>query len=152
MTAGNSARCGRICASLNNQNSDISSTSLVPRLEPNVGEAQSTDRFERKRFRGFPHVLNRRGSHWRRVALQHGRAGAKPRGNGRNSGRTEAHGGFIRELLAEQRCITLAEIQARLAERGVPVSIGPVHRLFPRHGIRRTKKPGTGMSRTGPTS
>ena len=40
---------------------------------------------------------------WRRLALQHGRAVAKPRGGDRHSGRIEAHGSFIKELLAGRR-------------------------------------------------
>ena len=32
---------------------------------------------------------------WKRLALQHGRAVAKPRGGDRHSGRIEAHGDFI---------------------------------------------------------
>jgi len=89
---------------------------------------------------------------WRRLALQHGRAVAKPRGGDRRSGRIEAHGSFIKELLAEQGDITLTEIQARLTERGVPVGIGTVHRFFARHGITRKKRSGTRSSKTGPTS
>jgi transposase len=53
---------------------------------------------------------------WRRLALRDGRAVAKPRGGDRHSGRIEAHGDFIKELLAEQGDITLTEIQARLTE------------------------------------
>ena len=74
---------------------------------------------------------------WKRLALQHGGAVAKPRGGDRHSGRIEAHGDFIKELLAEQGDITLTEIQARLTERGVPVGIGTVHRFFARHGMTR---------------
>ena len=89
---------------------------------------------------------------WRRLALQYGRAVAKRRGGDRHSGRIEAHGDFIKQLLAEQGDITLTEIQARLTERGVPVGIGTVHRFFARHGITRKKRPGTRSSRAGPTS
>lgn len=89
---------------------------------------------------------------WRRLALQHGRAVAKPRGGDRHSARIEARGDFIKELLAEQGDITLVEIQARLSERGTPVGIGTVHRFFARHGITRKKRPGTRSSKTGPTS
>ena len=89
---------------------------------------------------------------WRRLALQHGKAVAKPRGGDRHSGRIEAHGNFIKQLLAEQGDITLVEIQAQLTKRGAPVGIGTVHRFFARHGITRKKRPGTRSSRTGPTS
>lgn len=77
---------------------------------------------------------------WRRLALQHGRAVAKPRGGDRHSGRIEAQGDFIKELLADQGDITLVEIQARLNERGVPVGIDTAHRFFARHGITRKKR------------
>ena len=42
---------------------------------------------------------------------------AKPHGGDRHSGKIEAHGGFIRELIAEQGDMTLIEVQARLIER-----------------------------------
>jgi len=89
---------------------------------------------------------------WRQLAIQHGQAVAKPRGGDRHSGRIEAHGGFIRELVAEQGDMTLVEIQARLVERGVSVGIGTLHRFFARHGITRKKRPGTRSSKTAPTS
>lgn len=89
---------------------------------------------------------------WRRLALRHGRAVAKPRGGDRHSGKIEAHADFIKGLIAEQGDITLVEIQARLTERGVPVGIGTVHRFFARHGITRKKRPGTRSSRTDQTS
>ncbi len=89
---------------------------------------------------------------WRQLALKHGQALAKPRGGDRHSGKIEAHGGFIRELIAEQGDMTLVEIQARLIERGAVVGIGTVHRFFARHGITRKKRPGTRSSRTVPMS
>ena len=76
---------------------------------------------------------------WRRRALEHDQAVAKPRGGDRHSGKIEAHGGFIRELIAEQGDMTLFEVQARLIERGAPVGIGTVHRFFVRHGMTRKK-------------
>lgn len=88
----------------------------------------------------------------RQPALEHGQAVAKPRGGERHSGKIEAHGGFIRELIAHQGDMTLAEVQARLMERGPSVGIGTVHRFFERHGITRKKRPGTRSSRTVPTS
>jgi|TARA_B100000378_G_scaffold269684_1_gene258029 transposase len=89
---------------------------------------------------------------WRQRALELGQAVAKPRGGDRHSGKIEAHGGFIRELIAEQGDMTLVEVQARLMERGTSVGIGTVHRFFQRHGITRKKRPGTRSSRTVPTS
>lgn len=89
---------------------------------------------------------------WRHMALEHGQAVAKPRGGDRHSGKIEAHGDFIRGLIAEQGDISLVEVQARLIERGTSVGIGTVHRFFVRHGITRKKRPGTRSSKTAPTS
>lgn len=89
---------------------------------------------------------------WRQLALCHGRAIAKPQGGDRLSGRIEAQAGFILTLIQEQRDITLAEIQEKLAERGTPVEIGTVRRFFARHRITRKKRPGTPSNRTAPTS
>ncbi|SON58469.1 transposase (plasmid) [Hartmannibacter diazotrophicus] len=44
---------------------------------------------------------------WRQLALEHGRAVVKPRGGDRHSGKIEAQGGFIRELIAEQGAMIL---------------------------------------------
>lgn len=89
---------------------------------------------------------------WRQRALKHGQAVARPRGGDRHSGKIEAHGGFIRELIAKQGDMTLVEVQTRLMERGTSVGIGTVHRFFKRHGITRKKRLGTRSSRTVPTS
>ena len=89
---------------------------------------------------------------WRQRARELGQAVAKPRGGDRHSGRIEAHGGFIRELIAEQGYMTLAEVQARLIERGTSVGIGTLHRFFVRHGITRKKRPDTRSGKTAPTS
>ena len=89
---------------------------------------------------------------WRQLALKHGQAVARPGGGDRHSGKIEAHGAFIRELIAEQGDMTLVEVQARLIERGASVGIGTVHRFFVRHGITRKKRPGMRSSRTVPTS
>ena len=89
---------------------------------------------------------------WRQMALENGQAVAKPRGGDRHSGKIEAHGSFIRDLVAEQADLTLVEIQARLMERGTSVGIGTLHRFFVRHGISRKKRLATRSSRTAQTS
>lgn len=53
---------------------------------------------------------------WRRLALEHDRAVAKRRGGDQHSGKIEAHGDFIRALIAEQGDMILVEIQMRLIE------------------------------------
>lgn len=86
---------------------------------------------------------------WRRRALEHRQAVAKPRGGDRHSGKIEAHGAFIRELIAQQGYMTLVEVQAGLIERGAPVGIGTVHLFFVRHGI--TRKEDRARDRAGPS-
>lgn len=56
------------------------------------------------------------------LALQQGRAVAKPRGGDRHSGRIEAHGSFIKELLAEQGDITLSKVSPRPKEELLKLS------------------------------
>lgn len=76
---------------------------------------------------------------WRQDARQDGRAIAKPRGGDRLPSRIDAHGGFIRELVAKHSDMTLVEVQARLLEQGASFGISTLHRFFVRHGI--TRKP-----------
>ena len=47
---------------------------------------------------------------WRQLAREHGQAVARPRGGDRHSAKIEAHGAFIRSLVAEQADMTLVEI------------------------------------------
>ena len=85
---------------------------------------------------------------WRQLVLQHGRAVARKQGGDKRSSRIEAHADFLLVLVEDEGDPTLAEIQARLAERGTPVGIGTLHRFFARHGITRKKRPATRVSKT----
>jgi transposase len=89
---------------------------------------------------------------WRQLVLQHGRAVARKQGGDKRSSRIEAHADFLLGLVEDEGDPTLAEMQARLAERGTPVGIGTLHRFFARHGITRKKRPATRASRTARTS
>ena len=89
---------------------------------------------------------------WRQLALRHGRAVARKQGGDKRSGRIEAHADFLLALVENEGDPTLAEIQARLAERGTPVGIGTLWRFFARHGITRKKRPAMRASKTAPTS
>lgn len=89
---------------------------------------------------------------WRQLALRHGRAVAGKPGGDRRSVKTDAHADFILGLVAERGDITLAEMQAAMAERGSPVGMGTLHRFLARHAIARKKRPATRSNRTGPTS
>lgn len=89
---------------------------------------------------------------WRQMALVHGRAVAGKPGGDQRSSKTEAHSELIMAMLEENGDITLAEIQAELATRGVSVGIGTLWRFFDRHRITRKKSRVTRSSRTAPTS
>ena len=89
---------------------------------------------------------------WRQLVLQHGRAVARKQGGDKRSSRIEAHADFLLGLIEDEGDPTLAEMQARLAERGTPVGIGTLHRFFARHGITRKKRRATRASRIARTS
>jgi transposase len=76
----------------------------------------------------------------------------RKRGGDRLSGRIEAEAAFILERVAAKRDITLRELQAELAGRGVRVSIGALWRFFHRRQITLKKRPSMPPSRTVPRS
>jgi transposase len=73
-------------------------------------------------------------------------------GGDRRSGRIEAEAAFILNRVAARRDLTLAELQAELAARGVRVSRGALWRFFQRHAITLKKRPRMRQSRSAPTS
>jgi transposase len=89
---------------------------------------------------------------WRARQRDLGHARAKALGGDRRSGRIEAHSGLILELVAERPDITLAEIKAALAEKGIGVGIGTLWRFFERRRITLKKRRRMLPSRTAPTS
>lgn len=88
---------------------------------------------------------------WRQMALAHGRAVAGKPGGDQRSSKTEAHAGLIMAMLEENGDITLTEIRAGLAKRGIAVGVGTLWRFFDRHKITRKKSRATRSSRIGPT-
>ena len=76
----------------------------------------------------------------------------KAQGGDQRSHRIEAHAALIRAALEETPDITLAELRAYLAQRGVAASITALWRFFKRHGITRKKRPGMRSSRIVQTS
>jgi transposase len=74
------------------------------------------------------------------------------RGGDRLSGRIEAEAAFILERVSAQRDITLKELQAELAGRGVRVSIGALWRFFARRQITLKKRQSMPPSRIALTS
>ena len=76
----------------------------------------------------------------------------KAQGGDKRSHRIEAHAALIRAAVEETPDITLAELRAYLAERGVAASITALWRFFRRHGITRKKRPVTPSNRIAQTS
>lgn len=72
---------------------------------------------------------------WVRAWRERGNVAARPQGGDRRSHRIEAEAGFLLGEIERTPDVTLAELQARLAERGVPVGIGSLWRFFDRRGI-----------------
>jgi transposase len=89
---------------------------------------------------------------WRALERQQGDARPKALGGDRRSGRIEAHAGLILALVEDKPDMTLEELRAALAERGVSVGYGTLWRFFDRRGITRKKRLHTPASRTARTS
>lgn len=89
---------------------------------------------------------------WCAQLKQSGSVAPQKQGGDRRSGRIEAAAEFILNRVAARRDITLAELQAELASRGVQVSLGALCRFFQRHDITLKKRPRTQRSRSAPTS
>jgi transposase len=88
---------------------------------------------------------------WRARQRRHGNALPRKQGGDRRSHRIEAHAKTILGLLETARDITLAEMQAALAAKGVAVAIGTLWRFFDRRRITLKKRPRTPLSRTALT-
>ena len=89
---------------------------------------------------------------WRGLERQQGDARPKALGGDRRSGRIEAHAGLILALVEDKPDMTLEELRAALAGRGVSVGYGTLWRFFDRRGITRKKRLRTPVSRTARTS
>lgn len=89
---------------------------------------------------------------WRALERQQGDARPKALGGDRRSGRIEAHAGLILALVEDKPDMTLEELRAALAGRGVSVGYGTLWRFFDRRGITRKKRLRTPASRTARTS
>jgi transposase len=80
-----------------------------------------------------------------------GSVAPQKQGGDRRSGKIEAEAAFILKRIAAKRDITLAELQAELAARGVQLSRGVLWRFFRRHDITLKKRPRMRRSRSAPT-
>ena len=86
-------------------------------------------------------------SRWRALAREQGDAKPKPMGGDQRSRAIEAQAELILSLYEATRDITLQELRAALAERGVVVGYGGLWRFFDRHGITLKKRRRTRPSR-----
>ncbi|WP_443025070.1 IS630 family transposase [Sphingomonas sp. Leaf230] len=77
---------------------------------------------------------------WQQLANQHGTPAPQQQGGDRRSMRIEAHAGLILDAYKATPDITLAELQALLADHGTEVALGTIWRFFARRGITRKKK------------
>ena len=84
--------------------------------------------------------------------MQHGTPEPQQQGGDRRSGKIEAHADLILGTVETTPDITLAELQALLADHGTEVALGTIWRFFSRRGITRKKRRRTRPSRTAPTS
>jgi transposase len=89
---------------------------------------------------------------WDQLRRLQGHSRPKPQGGDKTSHRIEAHAEVILETVRSQPDITLKELRALLAERGVAVAVSTLWRFFDRRGITLKKRPGMPRSRTVPTS
>jgi transposase len=89
---------------------------------------------------------------WQQLVTQHGTPKPQQQGGDRRTGRIEAHADLILNAYAATPDITLAELQALLAEHDTQVALGTIWRFFDRRGITRKKRQRMRPSRTVPTS
>jgi transposase len=88
---------------------------------------------------------------WNDRRRREGDFGPKALGGDRRSGRIEAYAALIVSLVDEKPDMTLAELQARLTEKGIGAGLSTLWRFFKRRGITHKKRPRTPPSRTGQT-
>lgn len=87
---------------------------------------------------------------WRSLARRQGNVRPGPLGGDRRSGRIEGHAALILGLLDQKRDITLAELRAALAERGIAVGMATLRRFFERRQITLKKKSAHADEQTRP--
>jgi transposase len=89
---------------------------------------------------------------WNAARRGQGHARPQRQGGDRRSHRIEAHGQTILGVLAAKREMTLAEMKAALAEKGLAFGVTTLRRFFARHRIRLKKRPHTPSDRVSRTS
>ena len=90
-------------------------------------------------------------SRWRALVRRTGDATPRPQGGDRRSARIEGHAALILEIVEGTPDITLVELRAALAGRGVGAGIGTLWRFFDRRRITLKKSRRTPPNRIAPT-
>jgi transposase len=86
---------------------------------------------------------------WCALERDVGDAMPKRQGGDRRSGRIEAHATLILSIVEQTMDITIAEVQAKLAEQGLSFGTGTLWRFFDRHRITLKKSRRPPPSRSG---
>ena len=89
---------------------------------------------------------------WTALVRSTGTVHPRPVGGDKRSGRVEACAPVILKAVEAKPDITLVELQAMLAERGIAVAVSSLWRFFARRKITFKKSPRTPRSRIVPTS
>ncbi len=89
---------------------------------------------------------------WQQLVAERGTPAPQRQGGDRRSGKVEAHADLILGAYEATPDITLAELQALVADHGTQVALGTLWRFFARRGITRKKRRRTRPSRIVPTS
>lgn len=90
-------------------------------------------------------------SRWRALEREQGDARPKALGGDRRSGRIEAEGALILELVEETPDTTIEELRQALGARGFWFGYGTIRRFFARHRITRKKRRRTPASSSART-
>jgi transposase len=104
---------------------------VVAALEEGLSCAQVAARFG---------VSAASASRWRAKAARTGSPAPHPMGGDRRSARLEEHAPFLLDQVAAQPDLTLADLQAKLRERGVTAALGTIWRLLSRHKLTYKKR------------
>lgn len=124
------------------------SLDLRRRVLAAVHEEGLTHRQAAERFRVSAASVSR----WRALAREKGDPCPGPLGGDRRTHVIEAHAETILEVFEAQRDMSLEELRAELAERGLPFGYGTLWRFFHRRGWTRKKSPRTPANRSARTS
>src|ERR1700744_4384453 len=124
------------------------SLDLQQRVVAGVRDEKLTHRAAAARFKVSAASISR----WRALERQSGHLRPGPLGGDRRSAAIEAHARLILRMFEARRDMSIEELRAQLAGRGLHFGYGTLWRFFTRHNLTRKKRPRTPLNRTVPTS